>query len=208
LEQTIPRSGAAVGSHSADSSITRDRAASASETRAASTLRKLAGANRASTARRSRSDPSPWRPALASCPAASRRRCWSASTGPYDLVALAANRQPIAVEVKGTTGALRSVLLTRNEVEHAKTAFPNVALFVLAGVELVKSGDDGPTAQGGVAHAFLPWNVSECALSPLAFECVLNPETPSVRWVPEPFESREVPGVGRILSNVTTPKTR
>lgn len=66
---------------------------------------------------------------------------------PYDL---RCRRGPehVDVEVKGTVSAGESVLLTPNEVEHARAAFPNTALAVVRDIAL---HDDGSGASGGVS---------------------------------------------------------
>ena len=42
----------------------------------------------------------------------------------------------LRVEVKGTTSPGDRILLTRNEVTHARRMFPRVALYVLADIQL------------------------------------------------------------------------
>src|SRR5262249_50203695 len=42
------------------------------------------------------------------------------------------------VEVKGTQSDGRHILLTRNEVAHARTTFPQVALYVVARIQLYR----------------------------------------------------------------------
>jgi hypothetical protein len=77
------------------------------------------------------------------------------------------------VEVKGTTSNGDRILLTRNEVTHARRVFPRVALYVLAGIRL--TSDDGVTfvANGGTAIVKDPWDIRNGALSPLAYAYVL-----------------------------------
>ena len=70
------------------------------------------------------------------------------------------------VEVKGTSGPGKEVLLTRNEVVHARE-FPHVALVVVSGI--VVSGETEPTAAGGDLSVFDPWGLDESQLEPLAF---------------------------------------
>ncbi len=69
------------------------------------------------------------------------------ATKPYDLVCWKDGVEH-HVEVKGTTGDGSSILLTANEVEHARRQFPNVSLFVVSGVVLAQA-----KARGGVPLA-------------------------------------------------------
>lgn len=85
----------------------------------------------------------------------------------YDL-RCTRGRDRLHVEVKGTTSRGDAVLLTRNEVEHARGAYPNVALFVVAGIRVAPGNP--PTASGGRVFRHEPWNIEEGALAPLAFE--------------------------------------
>jgi hypothetical protein len=77
-------------------------------------------------------------------------------------------REWLHVEVKGTTSRGLAVLLTANEVGHAREAHPNTALFVLAQVRVVEG--DPPRATGGVAIIRQPWDVDVGTLVPLAYE--------------------------------------
>lgn len=84
---------------------------------------------------------------------------------PYDLLC---RRGPVHVdvEVKGTTTAGESVLLTPNEVEHARAAFPNTALAVVRDITL---HDDGSGASGGVLDVVQPWRPQNADLKPLGY---------------------------------------
>lgn len=72
----------------------------------------------------------------------SKNRC-------FDLLCQSGSRE-LRVEVKGTTSQGARILLTRNEVTHARRVFPRVALYVLANVRLSTSGGDAYEADGGV----------------------------------------------------------
>lgn len=84
---------------------------------------------------------------------------------PYDL---RCRRGPehVDVEVKGTMSAGESVLLTPNEVEHARAAFPNTALAVVRDIAL---HDDGSGASGGVLDVVQPWRPQTADLKPLGY---------------------------------------
>jgi Domain of unknown function (DUF3883) len=84
----------------------------------------------------------------------------------YDLLCKR-GRQRLHVEVKGTTSAGESVLLTKNEVQHARGTYPHVALYVVAGIRV---GGDPPRASGGRASRHEPWNIEEGELEALGYE--------------------------------------
>jgi hypothetical protein len=75
------------------------------------------------------------------------------------------------VEVKGTTSHGRKVLLTRNEVHHARGTDSELALFVLSGIETTKG--ETPVASGGKERVLHPWIVDETSLDPIAYEYTL-----------------------------------
>ena len=77
------------------------------------------------------------------------------------------------VEVKGTTGALGKVLLTRNEVHFARQRYPSTALVVVHGIELVVHGELSE-ARGGHPTLEHPWYPSEDRLSATQFEYTLG----------------------------------
>lgn len=77
------------------------------------------------------------------------------------------------VEVKGTTGAGRSVLLTRNEVAHAEAQFPNIALFVVSEIRL-EMLEGKRVATGGVEAIYKPWRIAREHLEAVTFNLFLN----------------------------------
>ena len=87
----------------------------------------------------------------------------------YDLKCRRGSEE-LHVEVKGTTSAGEVVLLTRNEVEHAK-AFAHVALFVLAGIVVVRSVDGQAIgADGGMPMLYDPWALDESRLQAVGYQ--------------------------------------
>lgn len=64
-----------------------------------------------------------------------------------DLWCVRKGEPELHVEVKGTTADGAEVLLTPNEVQHARSDYPNVALFVMARIEVGE-------AEGGTIEAF------------------------------------------------------
>jgi Domain of unknown function (DUF3883) len=76
------------------------------------------------------------------------------------------------VEVKGTTSVGDRILLTRNEVSHAREWYPDIALVVVSAIELTK--DDPPVARGGSARVIHPWEL-DSSLEPISYECVVSP---------------------------------
>lgn len=94
-------------------------------------------------------------------------------TQSYDL-ACRRNSEALHVEVKGTTGLGEKVLLPRNEVTHARQQHPNVALFVVHGINL--STTNPPEVSGGTVALLHPW--------------ILNKDSSSRLPFPTPFPSR------------------
>lgn len=84
-------------------------------------------------------------------------------------------RKSLHVEVKGTTGDGSVVLLTSNEVEHARTTYPASALFVLSAIRITETGGGDVIASGGSPRVIEPWDVDEAGLAPLTYACVLPP---------------------------------
>jgi hypothetical protein len=109
--------------------------------------------------------------AMAKAIAHYQRRGWTvtdvSARRSYDL-RCTRGKELLHVEVKGTTSQGEAVLLTRNEVEHARGAYPQVALFVVAGIRVMPG--DPPRATGGRAFKLEPWDIDRGELAPLAYE--------------------------------------
>jgi hypothetical protein len=89
----------------------------------------------------------------------------------FDLLCTKDGRE-LHVEVKGTTGIGETILLTSNEVKHAK-AFPLIALFVVSRITLRRSEGGNWVASGGNIAVYEPWSIESCDLTPLTFKCQL-----------------------------------
>ena len=72
------------------------------------------------------------------------------------------------VEVKGTTTDGAEVILTPNEVKHARE-YPSTALFVLSNITVERAQDGTVTATGGARHFYDPWRLDDGTLTPLGF---------------------------------------
>lgn len=77
------------------------------------------------------------------------------------------NGEEWVIEVKGTTGRARSVLLTRNEVDLHRTCHPRNILLIVHSLRLTA---DGTKAEGGELVVHFPWEMQESQLSPVGFE--------------------------------------
>jgi hypothetical protein len=97
---------------------------------------------------------------------------WSVSnvsaTKSYDLQCTR-GAQRLHVEVKGTTTAGETVILTRNEVTHAEQEHPFVELFVVAEIVVDGSASDSPHARGGHAHVRKEWSPEADRLLPVGY---------------------------------------
>ena len=85
----------------------------------------------------------------------------------YDLVCRRGDEVK-HVEVKGTTTEGGEVILTPNEVRHAREN-RHTALFVLSNVRVERAEDGTVTAMGGVRRLYDPWDIDEGALTPIGF---------------------------------------
>lgn len=94
----------------------------------------------------------------------------------YDLVCKRDNEEELHVEVKGTTSDGQQILLTANEVEHAKYRYPNVALFVLSDIKIEQTSTGEIRPSGGERHLLESWNVDDGMLTPLAFSYIVPAE--------------------------------
>jgi hypothetical protein len=107
-------------------------------------------------------------------------RGWSvtdvSATCSYDLFCKRDNGEELHVEVKGTTSDGQQILLTANEVEHARYRYPHVALFVLTNIKIERTSTGELRPGGGEKLPIDPWNVGEGTLTPLAFKYRLPTE--------------------------------
>jgi hypothetical protein len=93
---------------------------------------------------------------------------------PFDFVVTKVD-QTLIVEVKGTTGLHRDVLLTSGEVARHRSAYPNNALVVVSEIDLDRRRSK-PRASGGKMRLIHPWLIEPGSLSPSAFRYVLPTE--------------------------------
>ena len=87
---------------------------------------------------------------------------------PFDLRCERSNRVELRVEVKGTTGDGAQILLTRREVEHARAAYPDIALFILHHIDIEVEGN-GVKTHGGSSKVILPWDIRSGILVPVGY---------------------------------------
>ena len=81
----------------------------------------------------------------------------TSSTQPFDFIARRGNQRRF-IEVKGTTGAGESIVLTRGEVEHAQKNSAEMALVVISGVILSEAEGTWRADGGRVSVQFHPWS--------------------------------------------------
>jgi hypothetical protein len=77
----------------------------------------------------------------------------------YDFHCSHATKGELRVEVKGTTGGGDAILLTRNEVEHARSFYPGVALIVVSDIRLSVDQAGFVHADGGEVRLISPWEL-------------------------------------------------
>jgi hypothetical protein len=94
------------------------------------------------------------------------------ATQSYDLFCLHPDGRERRIEVKGTTSQGQQILLTRNEVFHARRHFPRVALYVQAEIEINRALPT-PMCRGGYPIIVDPWCPGDDALTLLAYSYLL-----------------------------------
>ncbi len=87
----------------------------------------------------------------------------------FDFLAKA-NGKSLFVEVKGTTGSPHSILLTANEVSLHRDQYPQNALVLVHGINLVRGPN--PRASGGILEYVSPWLLKTDALRPMAYTLI------------------------------------
>ena len=88
-------------------------------------------------------------------------------TESYDLICRRGDKVK-HVEVKGTTTDGAEVILTPNEVIHARE-HPCTALFVVSNITVERAEDGTVIATGGKHHLYDPWRLDDGTLTPLGF---------------------------------------
>jgi len=92
---------------------------------------------------------------------------------PFDLKCTR-DGEELHVEVKGTTTPGEDVLLTPNEVAHAKENAAKMVLFILHSVQVSES-EDGVNASGGTVVIKRPWKIeAQGTLKPVGFSYKLR----------------------------------
>lgn len=90
---------------------------------------------------------------------------------PFDFEASLSGHQ-YCVEVKGTTGFLRGILLTRNEVDLHRDPAVNSILIVVHEIELSGTGES-PEVSGGTLSIWNPWILDDEGLMPVTYQYAL-----------------------------------
>lgn len=91
---------------------------------------------------------------------------------PYDLLVHRPGQPDLHVEVKGTTGDGSQILLTPNEVSHARDHYPNVALFIVSEIRLASGQSSRAKMQ-----ALEPWRLDDALLTPIGYRYEVASET-------------------------------
>lgn len=96
---------------------------------------------------------------------------------PYDLRCTSGKRGTLYVEVKGTQGDGLEVLLTPNEVAHARLRGNRMALFVVSGIAVSDHGTENPVASGGDVTIYQPWDIDSGELEPIGYCLTISKPT-------------------------------
>ncbi|VFQ46898.1 protein NO VEIN domain-containing protein [Desulfoluna butyratoxydans] len=92
---------------------------------------------------------------------------------PFDLLATRNNKRRF-IEVKGTTGEGKSVILTHGEVNHAKSFDRESVLVVVANIHLEKTGDNWTASGGEISTHLDPWLISLSDLQATQFKYIIR----------------------------------
>jgi hypothetical protein len=95
------------------------------------------------------------------------------ATKPYDFVCTK-DTEKIYLEVKGTTGDNKSIIMTRNEVNFVRDHYPNTALFLVSLIQLIVNDEGVKECVSGVERLISPWNISESNLKVISYQCFLE----------------------------------
>lgn len=109
------------------------------------------------------------------------------STESYDLDCTRGDEH-IHVEVKGTTTIGETIVLTPNEVAHARAWCPNTGLFLVTDIEVDQTATDHPIPSGGTARIWPGWTVDEDRLTAVAYfyKTEVGGKQQPVGWQPVP----------------------
>jgi hypothetical protein len=90
----------------------------------------------------------------------------TAAFKPYDVIITKGNEK-MTVEVKGTTSTGEKIIVTRNEVDHARKA-GNCILFIVKNIVIEQVGSD-VRSHGGEPVVLWPWHVDSGSLQPISY---------------------------------------
>jgi ribosomal protein L37AE/L43A len=97
-------------------------------------------------------------------------------SNPFDLLATR-NEEVRYIEVKGTTGAGASIILTHGEVEHVKRYRQCSVLVVVCGIMLTDTDGVWSGSGGEVNIHEDPWTIDESLLKPTEYRYTLSPKS-------------------------------
>jgi Domain of unknown function (DUF3883) len=86
----------------------------------------------------------------------------------YDLEASRESGDERHIEVKGTTGGPESVFLTKNEVAWARS-HPTQSVLAVVHRIAVDREESPVSAVGGTLHLIHPWEITDAALTAIAY---------------------------------------
>lgn len=105
------------------------------------------------------------------------------ATESFDFRAKESERE-LFIEVKGTTGSYKEILLTASEVALHRRVYQHNALIVVYQINLDRSHRT-PLASGGFLRAFKPWRIQPEALTPSAYKYSITEHEEWLRVISE-----------------------
>jgi hypothetical protein len=78
--------------------------------------------------------------------------------------------QELYVEVKGTASDGKEIILTPNEVKHARDNYPNTALVIISNLKVSSDSSGKLRVEGGKIQMLSPWQPEQESLTPIGFK--------------------------------------
>lgn len=99
----------------------------------------------------------------------------------FDLRCTRGSGEELRVEVKGTTTDGTQIILTRNEVAHARDQHPHVELFITSHIQITFPRKNDPQVGGGEDTILAAWYPEDAALSALSYVYTVPPNGQVIR---------------------------
>lgn len=92
------------------------------------------------------------------------------SSQSFDLRCTRSTSEELRIEVKGTAGDGSAIILTANEVDHARAHYPHVELFIVSDILVIVEQGDLLDTSGGNDTVYQRWDVDAGVLTPITYK--------------------------------------